>query len=100
MACEIYLRYSVLEFIPKATPKEFTTYIEEANINKYVSKFFKSLVPDPQISNYNKIKKDISSLMSKRNSYVHMGKIPGANSTLCRRFIGTAKELFKIKLSG
>jgi hypothetical protein len=98
MACEIYLRYQVFEFIPESTPEELKKYIEEANINKYVSQFFKSLVPESQNSTYKKVAKDISSLMSRRNSFVHMGKLHDADEGLCRRFINTAEDLFKINL--
>lgn len=99
MACEIYLRYMVFKFIPEGTPKELVRYIEEANINKYASKFFKSLVDESQTSEYKKIEKEISSLMSRRNSYVHMGQMDDADSALCQRFINTTRELFKIQLS-
>lgn len=98
MACEIYLRYQVFEFIPESTPEEVKTYIEEANINKYISQFFKSLISKSQSANYKKVAKDISSLMSRRNSYVHMGKLQDADETLCQRFINTAEALFKINL--
>lgn len=98
MACEIYLRYSVFEFIPDSTPEQLKSYIEEANINQYASKFFKGLVPYSQTSNYKKIAKDISSLMSRRNSYVHMGILNDADEAQCRRFTDMAEQLFKISL--
>jgi len=98
MACEIFLRYQVFDFIPESTPEELKKYIEEANINKYVSQFFNSLVLGSQRSTYKKVAKDISSLMSRRNSYVHMGELHDADDGLCRRFIKTAEELFKISL--
>ncbi len=99
MACEIYLRYAVFEFIPERTPEELVKYIEEANINKYASQFFKSLVDESQISEYKTILKEISSLMSRRNSYVHMGQMDSADNALCQRFITAAKRLFTIQLS-
>lgn len=99
MACEIYLRYSVFNFIPDTTPKEFVTYIEEANINKYVERFFKSLVRSENLKDYNRLTTDISSLMSRRNSYVHMGRMDGADQERCCRYINAAKLLFTISLS-
>ena len=98
MACEIYLRYQVFEFIPETTPEDIKKYIEEANINKYVSQFFKSLVPESQSAAYKKIAKDISSLMSRRNSFVHMGQLYDADKDLCHRFINTAQELFRVSI--
>lgn len=99
MACEIYLRYSVFEFIPEGTPSEIVKYVEEANINKYVSQFFRSLVDESQIPEYKDIAKEISSLMSRRNSYVHMGQMDDADNALCQRFINAARKLFTVKLS-
>jgi len=99
MACEIYLRYSVFNFIPDSTPAVLVTYIEEANINKYVDKFFRSLVPNENLKDYSRLTKDISSLMSRRNSYVHMGRMDGADQERCRRYINAAKLLFTISLS-
>jgi len=99
MACEIYIRYSVFEFIPDNTPQAFVTYLEEANINKYSSSFFKNLVPTANKIKYKKTTVEISSLMSKRNSYVHMGKMEGADVGHCRRYISALKVLFEITLS-
>jgi hypothetical protein len=98
MACEIYLRYSVSRFIPVGTPKELATYIEEANINQYISKFFKSLIPNERLGDYKRLAKDLSSLMSRRNTYVHMGHMDGANLDHCRRYTKAAKSLFAIRL--
>lgn len=99
MACEIYLRHSVFDFIPEGTHSELKRYIEEANINRYVSKFFKSFVPADMLIEYNRLTGELSSLMSRRNSYVHMGKMDDANVETCRRFIGSTKRLFTIRLS-
>ena len=98
MACEIFIRYSVFDLIPDVVPKEFVEYIEEANINKYTNNFFKKHVPTSLNLNYKKISKDISSLMSRRNSYVHMGYMDGADRDHCSRYTSSVKELFKIKL--
>jgi HEPN domain-containing protein len=98
MACEIYLRYSVFEYIPENTPQELIAYIEEANINKYSSRFFKSLVSDAHKNDYKKLAKEISSLMSRRNSYVHMGRMKNADIENCYRFINSMKSLFNIQL--
>jgi hypothetical protein len=61
MACEIYLRYSVFKFIPKATPKPLVTHIEEANVSQYLGKFFKSLVSSENLKLYSRLSKEILS---------------------------------------
>jgi hypothetical protein len=96
MACETFLRYSVLHTISNSLPREITKYIEEANINKYLTQFFKSLVPKRSEDAYKEISKDLSSLFSRRNSYIHMGTIPSTDRIRCLRFIQTTKLLFSI----
>lgn len=100
IACEIYLRYAVLAFIPEETPEEFEKYIEEANINKFVSQFFRGFLDSSQALEYKAITKELSSLFSRRNSYLHMGKMSNADNDLCLRFINAARRLFAIKLNG
>jgi hypothetical protein len=98
LACEIYVRYAVFEHIPIGTPKEIVTYIEEANINRYISKLFRSLVQSKDESTYANLKEDLSSLISRRNSYVHMGKMDDPTADRCRRYVKAVKSLFQIKL--
>lgn len=98
MTCEIYLRYSVFEFIPVTTPASMKIYIEEANINQYVGKFFKELVVTSYKEKYKAIAKEISSLMSRRNSYMHMGVINNADDSLCIRFAEMVEQLLQIPL--
>ena len=62
MSCEIFLRYSVFKTIPDTLSTELHTYIEEANINQYVGKFFKSLVDTSSENDYKRLTKEISSL--------------------------------------
>lgn len=98
MSCEIFLRHSTLEFIPKSTPPDLVQYIEEANINKYVTSFFKHLVPQSQQKEYKKIQKVISSLINHRNSYLHMGTMNVVDQKKCYEYIAAIKKLFEIKL--
>jgi hypothetical protein len=96
MACETFLRYSVLHTISNSLQSEIIKYIEEANINKYVTQFFKSIVPNEREEAYKEISKDLSSLFSRRNSYIHMGTIPPTDRIRCMKFIQTTKLLFSI----
>lgn len=96
MACETFLRYTVLQSIPTSLQNEITKYIEEANINKYVTQFFKSLIPENQAEKYKEISRELSSLFSRRNSYIHMGIIPQTDNARCIEFIRIAKSLFAI----
>jgi hypothetical protein len=97
MACETYLRYTVLGYMPKKLQQDIVGYIESANINQYSSHFFKNLVATESEKEYSKLRKDIDSLISKRNSYLHMGKYDSHN-TNCYRYIDSIKKLFDLTL--
>lgn len=79
--------------------KNFVTYIEEANISQYLNKFFDDIVEDKDRSKFKKLKKEISSLISKRNSYMHMGNMNDATLKNCRRYLSAVKDLFDIEKS-
>jgi hypothetical protein len=98
LACETYLRYSVTEHFPDDLSEVLTTYIQEANISQYINQFFRNLVSEQDKPAYRKLKDEIVSLMSKRNTFVHMGVMKGANETNCRRYAEMAKQLFGIGL--
>jgi uncharacterized protein (UPF0332 family) len=98
LSCEIYLRYSVFKTIPDTLSAELHAYIEEANINQYVGRFFKSLVDTSAESDYKRLTKELSSLISRRNSYVHMGVMDDANQDRCIRYSTAVKKLFSVTL--
>lgn len=97
MACELFVRFMVLGKLPKNLGESLTEAIEELNINQYVTKHFRSLVPRDNIKEYGKLSKELSSLFSKRNKIVHMGENTGANAENCERFLGLANKLFKYR---
>jgi len=99
MACEVFLHYSVLVLIPETLHETFKEYIEEANINQYVNRFFKNNIAQEDLVKFKKLKTEISSLFSKRNKLLHMGNEEGANEENCQMFIAVAKELFSIKIA-
>jgi hypothetical protein len=98
MACEIYLRYSVFEHVPDATPKKIRKYIEGASVSQYINHFFKDLVPKDSATSYKKVAEELSSLMDKRNQYLHMGLMHDSSDAQCSRFIDVAERLFGISL--
>lgn len=99
LACENYLRYSVFDYLPSGLQKEFVEYIEEANINQYLNRFFNNIVEEKDKTKFKKIKKDISSLISRRNSYMHMGTMKDAHSDNFNRYLSAVENLILIEKS-
>ena len=95
MACEVFMRFMVLDKLPKGLNSNLVEAIEEININQYVTKHFRALVPKDNLKEYGKMSKELSSLFSKRNKIVHMGNNDGANQNNCERFLKLTKNLFK-----
>ncbi|WP_337913844.1 hypothetical protein [Vibrio cholerae] len=100
LACENYLRYSVFSLLPDSLRQDFVEYIEEANINQYLNRFFKNSFDGAYLKNvkFNDLKSDISSLLSKRNQYMHMGKMDGANKENFVRYLKTTNHLFTLRI--
>jgi len=95
MACEVFMRFMVSDKLPKSLRDNLVEAIEELNINQYVTKHFRALVPEANLKEYGKLSKELSSLFSKRNKIVHMGKNDGADQNNCGRFLKLANKLFK-----
>ena len=97
MACEVFMRFMVLGKLPKKLKSNLAEAIEELNINQYITKHFRSLIPNADHKKYGKLSKDLSSLFSKRNKIVHMGKDIGADLVNCKRFLELANKLFRYR---
>lgn len=100
LACENYLRYSVFSLLPDSLRQDFVEYIEEANINQYLNRFFKNSFDNTYLKSvkFKDLKSDISSLLSKRNKYMHMGKMDGATTENFVRYLKSTQHLFTLKI--
>lgn len=94
MACEVFMRFMVIDRLPNELKQNLVEAIEELNINQYVTKHFKSLIPEANLKEYGPLSKELSSLFSKRNKIVHIGKNEGTDRENCIRFIGVTNKLF------
>lgn len=99
LCCEIYLRYSVFKLIPPDLLEDFVIFIEEANINQYLNRFFKNSLSPEDKPKFNPLKRALSSLFNRRNKYMHMGKIDDITSERYDRYLKSVKDLLEIKLS-
>jgi len=98
LCSENFLRYSVFDLIPKDLNSDFVTFIEEANINQYLNRFFKNAIPSKDAKNFKSIKQEISSLFSRRNNYMHMGKMKDLTPERYEKYLNAVEDLLQIKL--
>lgn len=100
LSCENYLRYSVFKLLPENLRDDFVEYIEEANINQFLNRFFKNSFDESYLkaTNFTKLKKEISSLLNKRNKYMHMGNMEDATQKRFSRYLKALNELFLLKI--
>lgn len=98
LCSENFLRYSVFELIPENLMGDFVEFIEEANINQYLNRFFKNSLAQDDKAKFNPLKKELSSLFNRRNKYMHMGKMEDITLERYERYLKAVKELLQIKL--
>jgi hypothetical protein len=96
IACETFLRSSVLQRLPAELSSKLTVYIEEANIRQYVNRFFPEAIDATANQQFKRLKPDLHSLLDRRNKLVHMGKDDGIDEKLCLRFLKMTQDLFSI----
>ena len=97
IACETFLRFTVLKGLPEELNPKLVAYIETANISQYVNQFFPEVINEAAKKEYQKLKSDLKSLFARRNKLVHMGNDSGINEELCLRFLRLTQELLSIK---
>lgn len=98
VACEVYLRTAVLNFLPPGVLVEAVRIIEEANINQYVAHLFPALLSDAARQEYKRtVKDDLSSLFARRNKLMHVAAIDGADRETCERFRRALELLFGLE---
>jgi hypothetical protein len=100
MACEIYLRHSVVNYFSDNPGKSISRHIKKEKISRYINNFFGAIVLEQDKQVYQNLKSEIISLMSMRNTFLHEGEMDEANKENSRRFSAVAKKLFAVRLIG
>ena len=101
IACETFIRQSVLDTLPADIRANIWKFIEEGNIDQYISNFLPSLLGPAAATQYRKTLKDeLSSLFSKRNDIMHRGVSTDATSDNCRRFVAVFDALLELVPQG
>ena len=98
-SCEVFLRSTVVRSLPHGITEAASTYIEEANINQYVSHLFPALLNDQERATYSGgIKNQLSALFAKRNKILHMAAHDGVSREICHAYLATLSRLFRLSI--
>ncbi|MGJ7582870.1 hypothetical protein ACSFA3_22095 [Variovorax sp. RHLX14] len=97
IACETYLRSSVLASLPENLSPMARDQIDKSNIAQYTNHLFPELLDAQEIIKYKSIKSDINSLFAKRNDLFHRGDANAATHDGCQKFLGVLQNLMEIK---
>jgi len=96
IACETFLRFNVLQRLPRKLTSKLSAYIEDANIAQYINNFFPEVIDEATGIQFKKLKSDLFSLFKRRNNLVHMGKDNGIDEKLCLRFLKVTQKLLSM----
>ena len=95
VACEVYLRSSVLGALPSGILAEAVMQIENANINQFVSHMFPALLTDEAKKEYKRsVKDELSSLFNRRNKLMHMAAMGDLTHERCMQYQKAVEALF------
>lgn len=96
IACETFLRFTVLQQLPQELNSKLALCIEEANISQYINKFFPEVIDESANRQFKELKSDLFSLFERRNKLVHMGKDNEIDDNLCSRFLKVTRKLLSM----
>ncbi|MBD8525315.1 hypothetical protein [Pseudomarimonas arenosa] len=97
VACEVFLRMSVLSSLPVSLSGAALAVIDNANINQYVTHLYPELLSASVRDMYKKdLKPELSSLFDKRNKVLHSAHFEVATPENCRRFAKLCGQLFQL----
>ena len=99
MACEVFLRSTVVDALPLGVQEDAVRLIEEANINQFISHLYPALLTDAAREQYKRsIKDDLQSLFSRRNKLMHVAELEGVNRQTCEKYQKAVDALFRLEL--
>lgn len=96
IACDTFLRFTVLQRLPVELNTKMAAYIEKANVHLYINQFFPGIIDKATNKQFKKLTSDLRALFKQRNKLVHMGKDEGIDEKLCLRFLKVTQELLSI----
>jgi len=96
MACETFMRFSVVQKLPRELSLKLIEYVEMANVNQYIDRFFPEILDEIGKNKFKALKAELAILFKKRNKLVHMGQDDGIDEDLCKKLLLTTESLLSI----
>lgn len=97
IAAETFLRQKVWASLPSVLEDDVRTYVEQANINRYINSFFPSLLADEQRARYRSdLRHRLNDLFTVRNKIMHAGARNLASREDCSAHVDAVRLLFTL----
>jgi len=97
IAAETFLRQAVWQSLPSNLDDDVRDYIEQANANRYIDKFFPSLLDVTQRSLYgSNLRPQLKELFRVRNKIMHVGSRGLASRDSCSIHLAAVRSLFAL----
>lgn len=96
VACETFLRTTVLASLPADVTSTIRRLVEKTDANRYINGLFPELLTKAARVRFQVMKPDLNDLFVARNKILHGGDSSGATSESCRRWLATARNLFSL----
>ncbi|MBP7573036.1 MAG: hypothetical protein KA777_03575 [Rhodoferax sp.] len=95
VSCETFLRNTVLGTLPAQLNPALRSFIEEVNINRFVTNFLPSALKNDAAELYKKqLQPELVLLFKTRNKVMHQANNIAANAEDCAGFLGVLNKLF------
>ena len=97
IAAETFLRQKVWASLPSAMGDDVRAYVEQANIDKYINKFFPPLLNEEQSVSYkSELRPHLNGLFKIRNDIMHAGASNLASRERCFAHLQAVRSLFAL----
>ncbi len=98
VACESYLRILVMERLPDNLINSLRNYIDLANINQYISRFFLESLNEQEKKQFTeKLRNGLVKLFDARNTIMHSGRKTDLTIDECRKYLEITQKLISIR---
>ena len=98
VACETYLRATVMQALPDCLGSTVRTCIDQANIRQYINKFFPEVLSELETRRYSKsLKSNLHKLFNLRNTILHSGPTGELKVEECRLLLDATNQLLTIR---
>lgn len=97
VACEVYMKNTVLEALPSGTSEAVREYLARANVSTHYKQLFPAILPEGRENpTWAEIKGDLNDLFDARNALLHDGTHDHLKEADCQPFSQAARKLLAI----